>query len=123
VTWFLTIFYKTTITYYVAAKGAAELLGLKRHRTILTPLGALMVLYAQIVYPNIAFGIQFAAVGWTPYAAVFGIVLPIVLIAAAARRKRKTGGGPASPGAKTRTAAPGLQDSGAPPNGGPPAIR
>lgn len=98
VTWFLTIFFKTTITYYVAAKGAAELLGLKRHRSILTPLGAIMVVYAPIVYPNIAFGIQFAGKVWTPYAAVFGIVLPLVLIAAAAWRKRKTGGGPARAG-------------------------
>ncbi|MEF3303268.1 GerAB/ArcD/ProY family transporter [Paenibacillus sp. GYB003] len=87
ITWFLTIFFKTTVTFYATALGLAQLLKLKRYQSVLVPLAFLAAIFAVIVYPNIVYGIRFSGAIWTPYAAVFGLALPLLLLAASAIRK------------------------------------
>ncbi|TNJ60309.1 spore gernimation protein [Paenibacillus hemerocallicola] len=99
ITWFLTIYFKTTVTFYVTAVGIAQIFKLKRYQSVLAPLGFLAAIYALIVYPDIVYGIRFAGTIWTPYAAVFGLLLPLVLLGIAMLRKiggsgrRKKGAG------------------------------
>lgn len=87
ITWFLTIFFKTTVTFYVSALGFAQIFKLKRYQSVLAPLGFLTAIYALIVYPDVVYGIRFAGTIWTPYAAVFGLLLPLVLLGIAMLRK------------------------------------
>jgi spore germination protein KB len=87
ITWFLTIYFKTTVTFYVTAVGIAQIFKLKRYQSVLAPLGFLAAIYALIVYPDIVYGIRFAGTIWTPYAAVFGLLMPLVLLGIAMLRK------------------------------------
>lgn len=89
ITWFLTIFFKTTITFYVASLGFAQIFKLKRYQSILFPLGFFTTIYALVVYPNIVYGIRFAGTIWTPYASVFGLLLPLLLLVMTFIRKAK----------------------------------
>ncbi|GAA3411419.1 endospore germination permease [Paenibacillus hodogayensis] len=91
ITWFLTIFYKTTVCFHVSALGIAQVLKLKSYKTVVLPLGFLIVVYASIVYPNIVYGNQFAGMIWTPYASVPGLALPLILLAVIALRKKVRG--------------------------------
>lgn len=93
ITWFLTIFYKTTIAFYVSATGLTRLLGLRHMKSVSAPLGFLVAVYALIVYPDIVYGIRFAGTIWTPYAAVFGLVIPIALLIATWLRRDRLAGG------------------------------
>lgn len=88
IAWFLSIFYKTTLCFHVSAIGLSQILKLKRYHSVLVPLGFLCVTYATIVYPNIVYGIAFAGMIWTPYAAVFGLILPLLLLAVALIRRK-----------------------------------
>lgn len=98
ITWFLTIFYKTTIAFYVSATGLAHLFGLQRMQSVSAPLGFLVAVYALIVYPDIVYGIRFAGTIWTPYAAVFGLLIPLaLLIATWLRRDRNPSGNRSDP--------------------------
>jgi spore germination protein KB len=82
----LTIFFKTTVTFYVSALGLAQIFKLKRYQSVLAPLGFLTAIYALIVYPDIIYGIRFAGTIWSPYAAVFVLLLPLVLLGVAMLR-------------------------------------
>ncbi|MFD0710365.1 endospore germination permease [Paenibacillus sp. GCM10027626] len=88
--WFLAIFFKTTVTFYVTAKGLSQLLRLPKYQSVLIPIGIAAVVYAQIVYPDIVFGTRFANTAWMPYASLVAIFVPLILIIAAKIRKKAT---------------------------------
>ncbi|MBP1992422.1 GerAB/ArcD/ProY family transporter [Paenibacillus eucommiae] len=89
VIWFLTIFFKSAVTYYVSALGLAQILNLKDYRTVLVPLGVILVPLSLIVYPDIIYGNKFSGLVWTPYASMYGIVLPVLLLIVAFLRRKK----------------------------------
>ncbi len=90
VVWFLTIFFKLTLTYYALAEGLARLLGLSSHRRMLGPLGIICFIYALIIYPNVMYGIKFAGSYWTLFATTYGLLLPLLLLIVSFFRKGRS---------------------------------
>jgi len=91
ITWFLSIFYKMVVAFYTTALGLSQLLKLKRYHTLLLPIAMLTAIYAIVVYPNIVYGGRFASTAWLPYASIFGLFLPALLLIVA--RVRGIGAG------------------------------
>jgi len=80
ITWFLSIFYKMVVAFYATVLGLSQLLKLKRYHSLLLPIAMLTAIYAIVVYPDIVYGGRFASTAWLPYASIFGLFLPALLV-------------------------------------------
>ncbi|WP_406567161.1 GerAB/ArcD/ProY family transporter [Brevibacillus borstelensis] len=78
--WFLSIFIKTTITFYVSALGLAQSLELRTYKPLTVPLGVLMVALSVLAYPNITKLLEFVPKIWFSYAYTFLLLLPLLLL-------------------------------------------
>lgn len=52
VIWFIVIFYRLILTFYISASGCAELVGMKQHKGLLIPLALLSIPLAMNVWDN-----------------------------------------------------------------------
>jgi spore germination protein KB len=86
--WFMTIFFKTTICFYVSALGISQILKLKDYRILTFPLGVLLLVLSIISYPNMAYMIQFVSKIWFFYSFTYGCLLPLLLLLVAYVNKR-----------------------------------
>jgi spore germination protein KB len=78
--WFITIFFKLTVCFYAANLCLAQTLKLKHHRFLYFPLGMLMLVLSLIAYPDSAFFLTVIGSIWTPFSAIFGLILPALLL-------------------------------------------
>ncbi|MFC4810178.1 GerAB/ArcD/ProY family transporter [Paenibacillus sp. GCM10023250] len=78
--WFLTIFFKLSLSFYAALLGFAQVLRLQSYRPMIVPFGILMGILSILVYPNIVYFRVFAGEIWPFYSATFGLVLPLLLL-------------------------------------------
>jgi spore germination protein KB len=86
--WFLTIYFRMSFYFYAAVIGLAQTLNVKEHRSLVLPLGMIVVVASVVVHPNIVHSNEFNKYTWFPYVSTYGVVLPLVLLAAHALRKR-----------------------------------
>lgn len=86
--WFLTIFFKTTFYSYGFIKGLAQIFGCKDYRPLVLPYGMILVVYSLVVYPNIAYMMDFDSTIWTPYALTIGLLFPLLLLGAGMIQKK-----------------------------------
>jgi spore germination protein KB len=77
--WFLTIYFKTTTYCYASILGLAQIFSLNDYRIIIMPLGMLLIAYSVIVYPDVMYEAKWDVKTWIPFAATFGLILPIVI--------------------------------------------
>ncbi|NRD80105.1 endospore germination permease [Bacillus sp. BRMEA1] len=89
ITWFITIFYKTTILFYAVSTGLAQTFNLRDHRFLTIPLGMLLMVLSIIIAPNIVYMDKMIKTIWTPYSLTFGLVLPLLLLALSGLRKKR----------------------------------
>ncbi|KKI88448.1 spore gernimation protein [Bacillus sp. SA1-12] len=85
--WFISIFFKLTICFYVSTLSLAQILNLKEYRMLVFPLGMILIVLSIISSPNIAYGVNVILKLWTTYALTFGLFLPLLLLGMAAVRR------------------------------------
>ncbi|MEC0211492.1 GerAB/ArcD/ProY family transporter [Paenibacillus ehimensis] len=87
--WFLSIYIKTTITFYISALGLAQTCELRSYKPITMPLGVIMVVLSIIAFPNVTKFLEFAPKIWFSYALVHMLLLPLVLLLVAVIRLKR----------------------------------
>lgn len=88
--WFITIYFKMSLYFYAACLGLSQTFRLANYRTVVIPLGILMVVLSLIVHPNTVHYINYNKTTWIPFVATFGLVLPITLLCASAFRQQRS---------------------------------
>ncbi|TJY41288.1 spore gernimation protein [Cohnella pontilimi] len=78
--WFLTIYFKTAVSFYASVVSLGQTLRLREHRTLVLPLAAVMLAIANIAYPNMTYYVDFYRNVWIPYGLVFMVVPPVILL-------------------------------------------
>lgn len=86
--WFIAIFFKLTICFYVATLSLAQILKLKEYRMLVFPLGMILIILSIVVSPNIVYIATIVLDVWPSYASTFGLFLPLLLLGIAAVRKK-----------------------------------
>ncbi|MFF2483082.1 endospore germination permease [Paenibacillus sp. NPDC058071] len=78
--WVLTIAVKVIITFDAAARGLAQLTRAKDSRPFILPMGFGLIVLSLICYPNSVFVNNFLAKNWTPFALIFMLFIPLLLL-------------------------------------------
>lgn len=86
--WFFTIYFKLTLYFYATVGGLAQLLKLQDHRPLCLPMGMLVVVYSLVVYPNVAYMLEWDSTVFIPYVISIGLILPLFMLASALIRKK-----------------------------------
>ncbi|MGM7701558.1 GerAB/ArcD/ProY family transporter [Pseudalkalibacillus sp. Hm43] len=87
--WFTTVFMKLTILTYVVSLGLAQTLEIKDYKVLTLPLGLLMYVLANNIFPNVAFLIEFTET-MQIYVFLFGFVFPLILWGVSLVRREDT---------------------------------
>ncbi|MCT4595254.1 MAG: endospore germination permease [Anaeromicrobium sp.] len=82
-------FIKISICFLGACKGVERICGLKDYRTIVVPVGLLMINLSNIIYDNVREMVQWAFKVWPYYAVVFQVILPTIVLFSIQVRKKK----------------------------------
>lgn len=78
-TWIITQFMMGTLVFYAAVRGISQLLGLKDHKKIVIPMGLIILVLSEIVFPDDIYQRNWVNLVWLPYATTNGFILPILL--------------------------------------------
>lgn len=79
---------KISVFYWVAVLGSAQCLELRDYRPLVLPVGAIILALSRVLHEDVLDLFVFLGSFWGPYAAVFEIAIPLLLLAAAAASKR-----------------------------------
>ncbi|WP_408009906.1 endospore germination permease [Pseudalkalibacillus sp. A8] len=85
--WFISIFFKLTICFYVSTLSLAQILKLKEYRILVFPLGMILIVLSLVVSPNIVYIATDVINVWPSYASAFGLFIPLLLLGIAGVRK------------------------------------
>jgi len=77
--WFLAVFVKVYITYLASLIGMAGTMNIGNYKPLILPLGVVLVVYANIVYPNTATLLDFGST-WLSVGLLFGFFIPLLLV-------------------------------------------
>jgi spore germination protein KB len=78
--WFLTMYFKLTILFYLSCYGLKQVLGLKDYKVLTFPLGMILIILSLVIGTNIVELNEFTSTIWPIHAIVFGLIYPIVLL-------------------------------------------
>jgi len=78
--WITTNYIICTLFFYTAVIGLSQLLGLKDYRKIVLPLGLIVLVMSEVVYPNITYERNWLNLVWPPYIITYALVLPVMLL-------------------------------------------
>lgn len=87
--WVLSIFVKIAVTFHASLLGMAQLLKLGDMKPFVIPLSFGLIVLSLACYPNALFIQQFLSKNWTPFALIFMLYLPLLLLGASFLRGRK----------------------------------
>ena len=78
--WFLSLFFKMTLSFFAAALGISHLLQLEDYRFLVWPLGLIICILSIIIYPHIVYVMDFTEKYWTLYTGSFSLLIPLLLL-------------------------------------------
>lgn len=78
--WIIAIFYKTVLYFYGAVIGFSEILSLKDYKALTLPLGVIIVILSQVIYPDVVYEMNWDTTTWIPYVFTNAILIPLFLI-------------------------------------------
>ncbi|MFJ7511685.1 GerAB/ArcD/ProY family transporter [Peribacillus simplex] len=78
--WFITIFIRFSLFFYVTVLGLAQTLKLQDYRPLIFPFGILLIAFTLIMAPNTVHYSKFISDIWPFYAMTFGFLLPLILL-------------------------------------------
>ncbi len=84
--WFITLFFRITLYFYSAVLGLAQTLRLKEYRSLILPMGILLVNLSLIISPNIVYIGNMAPI-WPFFDLTYGILLPLFLLGVVMMKK------------------------------------
>ncbi len=87
IVWFISIFFKLTICFYVSTLSLAQILNLKEYRMLVLPLVMILIVLSLVSSPNIVYLVSVVLYVWPSYALTFGLFLPLLLLGIAAVRR------------------------------------
>jgi len=88
--WVCTIFVKTTLVFHATVIGSSQLTGIKDQRVFLWPLAMGMIVVSLACYTSIIY-IQYAiSIYWAPFASLFLLFIPGLLLLVSLIRRKKT---------------------------------
>ncbi|MDR6882469.1 endospore germination permease [Bacillus sp. 3255] len=85
---FICVYFKATLCFYVSLLGFGQTFHLKDFRFLTFPMGMILIVFSIVAYPNSTYAASFFKETWMPYAATFGLFLPLLLLGVAAVRKK-----------------------------------
>lgn len=80
ITYFFTIIVKMSLSFYAGVLATAQTFHLSDYRAILTPLIIIVVSLSIIISESIIEFLDYASHAWTPYALIFSLVIPLLLL-------------------------------------------
>lgn len=84
--WFVSIFFKLSISFYATTFTLAQIFNLKEYRMLVLPLGMMVVVFSLVSSPNIVYNFTTVLEVWVFFSGTFGILLPLFLLVVAAFR-------------------------------------
>lgn len=91
--WFFGIAIKVMIWFYATVLTSAQWLGLKDFRPVTLPIGLIMIGLGLLLYESLMHLGDFSTLSWSPYAAIFELLIPLALLLIAQLRPVRTPGG------------------------------
>ncbi|NOU65841.1 GerAB/ArcD/ProY family transporter [Paenibacillus sp. LMG 31461] len=92
--WILSTFLKIVLTFHASLLGFAQIMNIKDEKPLVVPLALGMIILSLMCYPNTIFINDFLSKNWAPFALIFTLFLPFLLLVASwFTQKRK----PAAP--------------------------
>ena len=88
-TWFITIFFKTTILLYAINLGLSQVFNYKNSRPMIFGLSYLLLILTQFITPNIIYFNDFFKNIIPPYGLTFGLFFPLLLLSIYLIRRKK----------------------------------
>ncbi|MFF2091371.1 endospore germination permease [Paenibacillus sp. NPDC058174] len=85
--WVISIMIKVVITFDAAVLGLSQVCKLKESKPIVIPMGFGMIVLALLSYPNTIFVQDFLSKIWSPFATIFMVFVPLLLLLALSVRK------------------------------------
>lgn len=86
--WFITTYFKVTISFYASILTLAQTLKLKNYRSLTFPLGMIIISLSIVGYPNIVYSQSTIKSILIPYSLTCGLFLPLILLTVAIVRKK-----------------------------------
>jgi spore germination protein KB len=86
--WFITIFFKLIICFYITVFCLSQTLNLSDYRPLTLPMAMILLPLSIIISPNISYLISFDTTVWPLYALTFGLVFPFILLVGAIIKKK-----------------------------------
>ncbi|MFB6800512.1 GerAB/ArcD/ProY family transporter [Peribacillus butanolivorans] len=86
--WFITIFFRFSLFFYVTVLGLAQTLKLQDYRPLVCPFGMILLAFTLIMAPNTVYYSNFILDIWPFYAMTFGFLLTLLLLTIAKVHKK-----------------------------------
>ncbi|MGG0283873.1 endospore germination permease [Peribacillus butanolivorans] len=86
--WFITIFIRFSLFFYVTVLGVAQTLKLQDYSPLVFPFGMILIVFTLIMAPNTVYYSNFISDIWPFYAMTFGFLLPLLLLTIAKVHKK-----------------------------------
>lgn len=87
--WILTLYFKMVLYFFASVMGIAQILNLKDYRSLIYPLGLIVVAFSVIIFPNIIYQENFDATTGIAFSLVVGLFIPLLLLIVYAFRKNQ----------------------------------
>lgn len=68
------------VFFHAVVIGFSQLFGLKNYKIIVIPLGIIILVMSEVIFPNITYEANWAGITWVPYIITHGLIIPILLI-------------------------------------------
>jgi len=78
--WYTTLFFRVAIYLYFTAISLTYILNLRDYRSLVMPLGMILVGVSEITYPNVTFMQSWDSTTWVSYTVVLSVFLPIIML-------------------------------------------
>lgn len=79
--WIITVFFRALLYFYGIVVGMSQLIGLKDYKTIILPVGLIVLILSDVIYPNYAYEVEYDSKTWILFSFTFGAILPLILLA------------------------------------------
>lgn len=78
--WFISIFFKLTLSFYAASAGLAQTLNLGNYRILTFPLAIILIVFAIVIYPDLAYFDEVVRTVMIAYSLLCGLFFPLLLL-------------------------------------------
>lgn len=88
--WIAGVYVKIVVYYYISCIGYAQLFGIESYRSLIVPLGALVVIWNSAWVYSAVDTVRYISDGWPAHALVFQLLVPALLLLGAVTRGLKS---------------------------------